>query len=82
MLCPKRWSLEGTPTGRLLVPNQLGNAAGRASDVTEGEELQFMAPMAGETGNSHAHLEQSSSGFIYQSRQDSGSIMGSKVAHP
>ena len=38
--------------------------------------------MVGETGNSQAHLEQNSSGFIYQSKQDSGSLMGSKVAHP
>lgn len=56
--------------------------AGRASDVTEGEELQFMAQMVGETGTSQAHLEPGSNGFNYQSGQDSGSLTGSRVVYP
>ena len=43
MLYTKRRSLEGALTSRLTGPNQLGTMAGRASDLTEGEELQFMA---------------------------------------
>ena len=39
----------------------------RASEVTDGEEIQFVAAIGGDTATSLAQLEETS-GYIYQSR--------------